>query len=77
MSAALVAMDLHEYHTAFESLFDRIARAIDGDVSSGPESHGELLDQMSVALPPTRPAVDPAKTFQMALQSSSGGGRPL
>jgi len=54
---ALVAVDLHDYYTAAETLFERIARAVDGSVPSGSESHLELVNQMAAELPPIRPAV--------------------
>jgi hypothetical protein len=43
---AVVAVDLHDYYTALESLLERTARLLDGDVPSGHEWHRELLAQM-------------------------------
>ena len=54
---ALVAVDLHDYYTAAEALFERVARPVDGDVPSGLDSHRELLEQMAADVPPVRPAV--------------------
>jgi hypothetical protein len=54
---AVVAVDLHDYFTALESIFERIARAIDRDVPTGPESHRELVDRMATELEPLRPAL--------------------
>lgn len=56
-SLALIAVDLHGYYTALETLFERVARAIDGEVPVGIESHRELVEQMAADIPPLRPAV--------------------
>jgi hypothetical protein len=58
---ALVAVDLHDYFTAAEAFFERIARAVDGEVPAGPDSHRELIDQMAADLPPLRPPVITAR----------------
>jgi len=54
---AVVAVDLHDYFTAAETLFERIARHIDGALPEGARSHRELIDQMASDLPPLRSAV--------------------
>lgn len=56
-SVALVAVRLHHYYTAVETLLERIARLFDESVPEGPTSHRDLLQQMASALPPLRPAV--------------------
>ncbi len=54
---ALVALDLHDYFTAAEVLFERIARALDGDVPTGQDSHRALVEQMAAEIPTVRPAL--------------------
>ncbi|MBX3268663.1 MAG: hypothetical protein KF729_00285 [Sandaracinaceae bacterium] len=54
---ALVALDLHDYFTAAEVLFERIARALDGDVPVGQDSHRALVEQMAAEIPSVRPAL--------------------
>ena len=51
---AVVAVDLHDYYTALETLFERTARLLDGDVPKGPDWHRDLLVQMAADLPPVR-----------------------
>ncbi len=52
-----VALNLHSFYTATERILEDIAREIDGAVPKGPEWHRDLLMQMSVAFPGTRPVV--------------------
>jgi hypothetical protein len=54
---ALASVDLHNYYTALESLFERIARHVDEAVPAGADWHVALVDQMAADLPPVRPAV--------------------
>lgn len=54
---SFAALTLHNFYTALESAFERIARTLDGDVPTGPASHRALLDGMALALPTIRPAV--------------------
>jgi len=49
---ALVAIDLHDYYTAAETLFERVARLLDGDVPGGDRWHRDLLQQMATDLLP-------------------------
>ena len=62
---SMVGVDLHQYYTALEAFFERVARSIDGEVPQGPGSHQQLLDQMAADLPPLRPALvdDAARTW--------------
>ena len=55
--AAVVAVDLHAYYTAAETLFERIARLVDDAMPSGDGSHQALVEQMAADIPPLRPAV--------------------
>jgi hypothetical protein len=58
----LVAVNLHGYYTALETLLERVARLLDESVPSGPTWHVDLLAQMQVEVPGLRPAViDPAQ----------------
>jgi len=54
---ALVAIDLHDYYTAAETLFERVARLLDGDVPGGDRWHRDLLQQMATDLLPVRGAL--------------------
>ncbi len=54
---ALVAVDLHDLYTAIESLFERIARSIDGEVPAGADWHRGLVYQMAAEIPGLRPAL--------------------
>jgi hypothetical protein len=53
---ALISVDLHNYYTALESLFERTARHLDEAVPSGADWHVELVDQMAADLPPVEAA---------------------
>jgi hypothetical protein len=52
-----VALNLHSFYTAIESLFQDIARTVDGALPEGANWHQELLLQMSAELKGSRPAV--------------------
>jgi hypothetical protein len=52
-----VAVRLHHWYTALESLLERIARQFDESLPDGPTSHRDLLRQMAAELPSLRPAV--------------------
>ena len=54
---SVIAVELHRYFTAAETLFERIAREVDGALPQGLEWHRELVDQMAADLPPVRGAV--------------------
>jgi len=57
----LVAVNLHGYYTALETLLERIARLLDENVPVGPSWHVDLLSQMQIEIPGLRPPViDPA-----------------
>ena len=62
----LVAINLHGYYTAFETLCERVARQLDENVPTGPTWHAELLAQMQVEVPGLRPrVVDHAATEEL------------
>lgn len=54
---ALAAVALHGWYTGVETIFERIARELDGDVPRGDRWHRELLAQMAAEIPGTRPPV--------------------
>lgn len=54
---ALAAMTLHSWYTAVETIFERIARELDGTLPQGERWHRELLSQMSAEVPKLRPRV--------------------
>jgi hypothetical protein len=58
---ALAAVALHGWYTGLETLLERVARQLDGDVPGGARWHRELLTQMAVEVPGVRAAVLPAR----------------
>jgi hypothetical protein len=52
-----VALNLHSFYTDIESLFEDIARTVDGALPEGANWHQELLLQMPAELKGSRPAV--------------------
>ncbi len=52
-----VALNLHSFYTGLESLFEIVARQVDGDVPAGDMWHAELLQRMAEARDDIRPAV--------------------
>jgi hypothetical protein len=61
-AAAFLAVKLHAWYTAFESILERIARVVEGGLPGGPAHHQELLRGMTLPLAEVRPAViDPVR----------------
>lgn len=56
--AAVVALDLHRWYTALESMLERIERVF-GTLPTGPEWHRDLLGGASSAIVGVRPAILP------------------
>jgi hypothetical protein len=56
------ALNLHDFYTGLERIFEQIATTIDKSLPSGREWHRELLNQMSLVLPQVRPQVLLAET---------------
>jgi hypothetical protein len=52
-----VALNLHSFYTGIESLFELIARHIDGTLPTGQTWHRDLLQQMTQDVSDVRPAV--------------------
>lgn len=57
----VLAVNLHGYYTALETLLERIARLLDESLPAGPTWHVELVRQMTLELPKVRPAVLPSE----------------
>lgn len=60
-----VALNLHSIYSGLESLFELIARHIDGSPPAGKAWHQELLKQMQHDVPNVRPAVISANTHSL------------
>lgn len=56
---ALVAWSLHHSYCALESIFERVARVLEGGVPDGPDWHRDLLDGALREIPAVRPALLP------------------
>jgi len=52
-----IAGYLHHFYTGVETIHQRIAQTLEGDVPSGSQWHRELLTDMSIELPDVRPRV--------------------
>lgn len=51
------ALKLHNFYTACERIFERIAKVLDGTLPEAPDSHVQLLRTMSSDVPGVRPSV--------------------
>ena len=64
---AFLAVRLHAWYTALESMLERIARTIEGSLTPGPSTHRDLLRGMTLRLADVRPAVlDPSRLPDLA-----------
>jgi hypothetical protein len=64
---ALAGVALHAWYTGVETIFERVAREVDGTVPTGDRWHRALLSQMSAEVPWTRPRViAPALGIELA-----------
>jgi hypothetical protein len=52
-----VALNLHDFYTGLERIFQQIAALVDRSMPEGPEWHRELLRQLATDLPHVRPRV--------------------
>ncbi len=57
--AALVAMSLHHAYQAFESLLERLSRALGLPLPTGERSHQVLLEEAGIDIPGVRSALVP------------------
>ncbi len=58
-----LALHLHSFYTGAERIFYDIARDIDDEVPTGSDWHRQLLEQMTVEIPETRPPVLAEQTW--------------
>lgn len=56
-ATAYLAVKVHGWYTALETILDRIARVIEGGAPSGAMSHQDLLRGSTLSLPGVRPVV--------------------
>ncbi len=61
----LVGTYLSDYYEGIENIAKRIAKEIDGHISTGDEWHKELIDQVSRELPGKRPSVFSEQTYEL------------
>lgn len=59
---AILALDLHRWYSALESIVERIERVF-STLPTGPEWHAELLTGATLEIPEIRPAILPAATL--------------
>ena len=57
------ALSLQNYYMGVERIFEEVAKRIDQSLPSGPSSHQELLEQMGLEIPHTRPPLLSASTL--------------
>jgi len=53
----LLGSILHDLYTGMESIFEKIARELEGGVPKGPDWHRDLLEDMTLEIRNLRPAV--------------------
>lgn len=58
------ALNLHDFYSGLERVFEQIASSIDRSVPDGQQWHRELLRQMTIAISQVRPAVLARETAQ-------------
>ncbi|MEB3289408.1 MAG: hypothetical protein VKI82_05805 [Leptolyngbya sp.] len=51
------ALSLQNYYMGAERIFEEVAKQVDQSLPSGAGSHRELLEQMALEIPATRPAL--------------------
>lgn len=56
------ALSLQNYYMGVERIFEEVAKQVDQALPTGPSSHQQLLEQMRLEIPATRPAVLAAET---------------
>lgn len=60
-----VALNLHDFYTGMERIFQQIGSVVDGNIPGGHNWHQDLLQQMHWELPDLRPPVLSAEGLQM------------
>lgn len=56
-ACAYLALELHRYYSALETIFERVARQLDGRMPGGSDWHKTLLVQATLPLDDLRPAL--------------------
>lgn len=51
------ALHMHAFYTGLETIFEEIARALDDEIPGGERWHARLLEQMTLPIESTRPAL--------------------
>jgi hypothetical protein len=59
------ALNLHDFYTGLERIFQQIGATVDGEIPAGSGWHQQLLQQMERDLPDLRPPVLSAKSVAM------------
>ncbi len=59
------ALNLHDFYTGLERIFQQIGTTVDGNIPTGSNWHRKLLQQMQLDLPESRPPVLSAETVSM------------
>ncbi|HHY56806.1 MAG TPA: hypothetical protein GYA08_15380 [Chloroflexi bacterium] len=57
-----IALNLHSFYAGVETIFEDIARTLDGVIPDSPNWHQELLKQMAAEITSVRPAVISVQT---------------
>ncbi|MDY0001676.1 MAG: hypothetical protein RBU30_10305 [Polyangia bacterium] len=64
---AYLAVRVHAWYTALESILERVTRTLEGSLPSGPTSHRDLLRGFTLPLPDVRPAaISPDRLADLA-----------
>jgi len=58
------ALSLQNFYMGVEQAFEEIAKQVDGFLPTGASSHQELLEQMALEIPSTRPVVIQSATLE-------------
>lgn len=56
-ACAYLALELHRYYSALETIFERVARQLDGRMPGGNDWHKALLTQAGLSIDELRPAL--------------------
>lgn len=59
------ALNLHDFYTGLERIFQQVGAIIDGNIPAGSDWHRKLLQQMQSELPELRPSVLSVETVAL------------
>ncbi len=59
-----IALNLHDFYTAIERVFQQIAKHLDQSEPTGANWHRDLLSQMTLEVPEVRPAAITKETYR-------------